>query len=26
VWREDEDVHVALRLLGVGHAAEEDRR
>ena len=26
VWREDEDVQVALRLLGVGHAAEEDRR
>jgi Mn-dependent DtxR family transcriptional regulator len=26
VWREDEAVQTALRLLGVGHAAEEDRR
>ena len=26
VWRGDEEVQTALRLLGVGHAAEEDRR
>jgi DNA-binding IclR family transcriptional regulator len=26
VWREDDAVQTALRLLGVGHAAEEDRR
>jgi DNA-binding MarR family transcriptional regulator len=26
VWRGDDEIQTALRLLGVGHAAEEDRR